>query len=124
MRSAMALLAPAIVNQLQARIGQINPVKRVGYVSEIIVSTVRAILPDVVQGELCEIETSGGHKILGEVVAFSENIVTISCLESVAGVALGSRCVYRHIDCRISKGPGKVCFVGCGFVNASCPRAA
>ncbi|WP_421831677.1 FliI/YscN family ATPase [Limnobacter sp.] len=91
MRSAMALLAPAIVSQLQARIGQINPVKRVGYVSEIIVSTVRAILPDVVQGELCEIETSGGHKILGEVVAFSENIVTISCLESVAGVALGSR---------------------------------
>lgn len=97
MRSAMALLAPAIVNQLQARIGQINPVKRVGYVSEIIVSTVRAILPDVVQGELCEIETSGGHKILGEVVAFSENIVTISCLESVAGVALGlSDCFKRR----------------------------
>ena len=80
-----------VLAQLRERIFQVNPIQRVGFVNEIVVSTVKAILPDVMQGELCEIEAANGQKVLGEVIAFSENVVTISCLQSVAGVALGAK---------------------------------
>lgn len=87
------VLDPAVLQLLRERIRGLNPVKRIGFVNEIIVTTVKANLPDVVQGELCEIDASNGRKVLGEVIAFSENEVTISCLESVVGVALGARVV-------------------------------
>lgn len=73
------------------RIASVNAVKRVGFVCEIVVSTIRANLPDVVQGELCEIETSVGKPVLGEVIAFTGNKATITCLESVVGICLGAK---------------------------------
>ena len=73
------------------RIASVNAVKRVGFVCEIVVSTIRANLPDVVQGELCEIETSIGKPVLGEVIAFTGNKATITCLESVVGICLGAK---------------------------------
>lgn len=76
---------------LRARVANLNAAQRIGYVNEIIVNTVKANLPDVMQGELCEIETTTGQAILGEVIAFDQNTATISCLQSVLGVALGSR---------------------------------
>ena len=73
------------------RIASVNAVKRVGFVCEIVVSTIRANLPDVVQGELCEIETTMGKPVLGEVIAFTGNKATITCLESVVGICLGAK---------------------------------
>lgn len=87
------ILDRQVLDQFRDRIFQVNPIERIGFVNEIIVSTVKAILPDVMQGELCEIETANGQRVLGEVIAFSENEVTISCLQSVAGVALGAKVV-------------------------------
>lgn len=87
------ILDRQVLDQFRDRIFQVNPIERIGFVNEIIVSTVKAILPDVMQGELCEIEAANGQRVLGEVIAFSENEVTISCLQSVAGVALGAKVV-------------------------------
>lgn len=80
-----------VFDLFRERLLHLDPVERVGYVNEIVVSTVKAVLPDVMQGELCEIEATQGEKVLGEVIAFSEEEVTISCLQSVAGIALGAK---------------------------------
>ena len=68
------------------RLSSTNPVERVGFVNQIVVSTIKANLPNVVQGELCEIENQDGQKVLGEVIAFEGNTATITCLESVIGI--------------------------------------
>lgn len=81
----------AFIDQLVHRLGQIKPVKKIGFVNEIIVSTLKASLPDVMQGELCEIETATGGTVLGEVIAFNEKEATISCLQSVVGITLGAK---------------------------------
>lgn len=82
-----------LVETLQERLSKINVVQRIGYVNEIVVTTLKANLPDVMQGELCEIETSSGSKVLGEVIAFNQHEATISCLESVVGVSLGAKVI-------------------------------
>lgn len=79
------------VKHLFDRFSQLDTVKKIGYVNEIIVSTLKANLPDVSQGELCEIEAGEGKTVLGEVIAFNQKEATISCLESVKGVALGAK---------------------------------
>ena len=84
-------LDPHLLDGFRQRLSKINVVERVGYVNEIVVSTVKANLPDVMQGELCEIESSRGPNVLGEVIAFNEKEATISCLESVVGVFLGAK---------------------------------
>lgn len=84
-------LKSPLLELFQSRIASVNAVKRVGFVCEIVVSTIRATLPDVVQGELCEIETTTGKPVLGEVIAFTGNKVTITCLESVVGISLGAK---------------------------------
>ena len=83
-------LDPALLKLLKDRLYNVNPVKRIGYVTEIIVSTVKANLPNVLLGELCEIKAADGRIVLGEVIAFSDNLATISCLQSVVGIALGA----------------------------------
>jgi ATP synthase in type III secretion protein N len=80
-----------LIASFAQRLTNITPIRKVGYVDEIIVSTVRANLPDISQGELCEIETSQGDKILGEVIAFTGHRATITCLESIVGVRLGAK---------------------------------
>jgi ATP synthase in type III secretion protein N len=91
LNSATSSNVYGISDLFSKRLDGLNPVRRVGFVDEIVVSTLRANLPDVVQGELCEIETSLGGTILGEVIAFTGNRATITCLESVVGVALGAK---------------------------------
>lgn len=81
----------SLLELFERRVASINAVKRVGFVCEIVVSTIRANLPDVVQGELCEIETTNGKPVLGEVIAFTGNKATITCLESVVGICLGAK---------------------------------
>lgn len=76
--------------RFKQRLQSINPVSRVGKVNEIVITTVRAVLPDVMQGELCEIICMDGRRLLGEVVAFTGSEVTISCLEAVDGISLGA----------------------------------
>ena len=85
----LAALEQGTIDQLRERLVNLNPVRRIGYVSEIVVSVVKAHLPTVLLGELCEIEASDGRIVLGEVIAFTENLATISCLQSVVGIALG-----------------------------------
>ncbi|MCR2747253.1 FliI/YscN family ATPase [Limnobacter parvus] len=89
-------LQPTVLNadalqQLRSRVKALSPVRRIGFVNEIVVTTVKANLPDVVQGELCEIESTNGQVVLGEVIAFTEHEATISCLQSVVGIALGAK---------------------------------
>jgi ATP synthase in type III secretion protein N len=79
-----------IREQLLQRLDGIELVTRIGRVVEIIVSTVKAAMPEVAMAELCRIQCSDGKSILGEVIAFSGNIATISCLESVSGITLGA----------------------------------
>lgn len=86
-------LGTQVVAQLKERMHHLNPVKRIGYVNQIVMTTVSANLPDVTQGELCEIESSGNRKVLAEVIAFDANVATLSCLESVVGIALGARVI-------------------------------
>lgn len=81
------------ISSLKERIRNLNPVSRTGYVSEIVVSTVKALLPDVLQGELCEIHSSDGRTVLGEVIAFTGNVATISCMQSVQGIPLGAKVI-------------------------------
>ncbi len=81
----------SLAQLIARRVASTSPVKRVGFVSEIVVSTIKATLPDVVQGELCEIENSYGKTVLGEVIAFNGNKATITCLESVVGISLGAK---------------------------------
>lgn len=85
------VLGENTLRQLRNRVKSLSPVRRIGFVNEIVVTTVKANLPDVVQGELCEIENISGQTILGEVIAFTEHEATISCLQSVVGIALGAK---------------------------------
>lgn len=82
-----------VLEQFVNRLSQLKPVRKVGFVNEIIVSTLKANLPDVMQGELCEIGTSNGGKVLGEVIAFNKEEATISCLQSVSGITLGAKVI-------------------------------
>lgn len=75
------------------RLSHLKPVRKIGFVNEIIVSTLKANLPDVMQGELCEIETSSGGSVLGEVIAFNRDEATISCLQAVSGITLGAKVI-------------------------------
>lgn len=84
-------LDPGLLKLLRERLYNANPVKRIGYVTEIIVSTVKANLPNVLLGELCEIKAANGRIVLGEVIAFTDNLATISCLQSVVGIPLGAQ---------------------------------
>lgn len=79
------------IELLRARLNARSAARRVGFVNEIVINTLKACLPDVMQGELCEITTSHGRKILGEVIAFDESVATISCLESPQGIPLGAQ---------------------------------
>jgi type III secretion protein N (ATPase) len=79
------------MEQLRDRLSHLNPVRRIGFVSEIVVTTVKASLPDIMLGELCEIEATNGRIVLGEVISFVDHTATISCLQSVVGVALGAK---------------------------------
>ncbi|NJM31690.1 MAG: FliI/YscN family ATPase [Limnobacter sp.] len=79
-----------LLERLESRLRQIHPIRRIGTVAEIRVTTLRAMLPNVVQGELCEIESTAGSTILGEVIGFDEKYATISCLQSPNGIALGA----------------------------------
>lgn len=81
------------IDRFVNRLNQIKPVRKIGFVNEIVVSTLKANLPDVMQGELCEIETSTGGVVLGEVIAFNRDEATISCLQAVTGITLGARVV-------------------------------
>lgn len=81
----------ALVDQFKSRIQHLSPIRRLGFVCEIVVTTVKASLPDVVLGELCEIESTEGSPVLGEVIAFNESLATLSCLQSVVGVSLGAK---------------------------------
>ncbi len=89
-----------LLNRFRTRLKAINPVTRVGKVHEIVITTLRAVLPDVMQGELCEIICTDGRRLLGEVVAFTANEVTISCLEAVDGISLGATVI--PLGCRHS----------------------
>jgi type III secretion protein N (ATPase) len=84
-------LDPGLLKLLRERLYNVNPVQRIGYVTEIIVSTVKANLPNVLLGELCEIKAADGRIVLGEVIAFCDNLATISCLQSVVGIPLGAQ---------------------------------
>lgn len=86
-----SILDRRVLEGLKARVSSLSPVRRTGYVNEIVVTTVKANLPNISAGELCQIESSDGRRILGEVIAFTENEATISCLESVMGISLGAR---------------------------------
>ena len=81
---------PDPLARFKARIQTLDPVIRVGHVHEIVMNTLRATLPDITRGEMCEISCENGKTVLGEVVAFSGNEATIACLDSVDGVRLGS----------------------------------
>lgn len=89
--SATIPIKTNVVDLLKSRLEKINPVQRIGYVKEIVVTTLKASLPDVMQGELCEIEAEHGKRVLAEVIAFDQHEATLSCLESVMGIALGAR---------------------------------
>lgn len=82
---------PDPLARFKARIQTLDPVIRVGHVHEIVMNTLRATLPDITRGEMCEISCENGKTVLGEVVAFSGNEATIACLDSVDGVRLGSK---------------------------------
>lgn len=79
------------LSEFKAKLASLSLVERVGFVSEIVISTIKADLPGVVQGELCEIASDHGPPVLGEVIAFHGSKATITCLESVVGIKLGAK---------------------------------
>lgn len=79
-----------LIDGFARRVGQLRLSERKGYVTEVIVNTVRAVLPDVVQGELCEIHTQEGQTVLAEVIAFNAQVTTLSCLQTASGIAQGA----------------------------------
>jgi ATP synthase in type III secretion protein N len=82
---------PSPLERFRSRIQSLDPVVRVGRVHEIVVNTLRANLPDVTRGEMCEVLCEDGRKVLGEVIAFTGNEATIACLDAVDGIALGAK---------------------------------
>lgn len=92
-RGGASTEAREFLQRFKGKLSHIKPVTRVGYVNEIVVSTLKANLPDVTQGELCEIETTRGGCILGEVISYNQQEATLSCLEPVVGIALGAKVI-------------------------------
>lgn len=84
-------VTPIDLQNFRERMQSLRLAERIGYVTEVIVNTVKASLPDAMQGELCEIHLEEKRSILAEVIAFDQNTATLSCMQNIAGVMMGAR---------------------------------
>ena len=95
--------------QLNAGLNKINQllkalsfVERSGWVSSVIGTQVRAVLPESKLGELCSIEAEDGKYILAEVVGFEQGDTLLATLAPPEGVAFESKVLPMGITHRIS----------------------
>lgn len=91
-----------VISNIKKRLDDALLATRVGYVTEIVINTVKASVPDPIRGELCRIEKLDGSVILAEITAFDQQSATLSCLQAVNGISIGARVIPLGIPHSIS----------------------
>jgi flagellum-specific ATP synthase len=94
-------LAPLLTS-----LGDLDPLRRTGEVTEMTGLIIKSDGPLVAVGEVCEIEAPGGRRILVQVVGFREGKVLSMPLEETDGLLAGSTMVARAGASTIRVGPG------------------
>jgi FliI/YscN family ATPase len=86
-------------------VGQIDPLRRTGTVTEVTGMIVRSTGPLAAVGEVCEIESSRDRRILVQVVGFRDGQVLSMPLEETDGLTAGSSIVARADESSVRVGP-------------------
>ena len=102
MSALAALNLPALLKDL----GEMDPIRRTGEVTEMSGLLIKSKGPHSAIGQVCEIELSGGKRIPVQVVGFRDGQVLSMPLEEVDGLVPGSTIVARPRASTVRVGPG------------------
>jgi flagellum-specific ATP synthase len=91
---------------LRGLVDTIDPLRRIGQVTEVTGLIVKSDGPLAAVGEVCEIESSSNRRILVQVVGFKDGNVLSMPLEETDGLLPGSTIVARSGESTVKAGPG------------------
>lgn len=111
----MAQLATSRSRTRLAQLAEIETLRWVGRVTDVVGVSVVSHGPHVAVGDFCEIRTSTGRRIRTQVIGFRDGRVMSMPLEEPEGLTLGDAIVARSEDARIAVGPGLLGRVIDGF---------
>jgi FliI/YscN family ATPase len=98
-----------------AQIGEIETLRWVGRVTDVVGVSVVSQGPQAAVGDFCEIRTSAGRRLRTQVIGFRDGRVLSMPLEEPEGLTLGDAIVARSEDARIAVGRGLLGRVIDGF---------
>jgi FliI/YscN family ATPase len=98
-----------------AQLERLDPLRRVGEVTELVGLLIESRGPAVAIGDFCEIQASNGRRIRTQVIGFREGRVLAMPLEETDGLQLGDRVIARSEAARVAVGPGLLGRVLDGF---------
>lgn len=111
-------MAQSATSRSRARLTQLHEIETlrwVGRVTDVVGVSVVSQGPQVAVGDFCEIRTKTGRRIRTQVIGFRDGRVLSMPLEEPEGLTLGDAIVARSEDARIAVGPGLLGRVIDGF---------
>ncbi len=87
----MVVMITINANEVIKELKKNNVVKYYGKVTRIVGLTIECVGPRAEVGELCDIYSSSGRKVLTEVVGFKDNNLLLMPLGEMTGIAIGDR---------------------------------
>ena len=111
----MAHAGGSVLRSRMAQVQEIETLRWVGRVTDVVGVSVVSHGPHVAVGDFCEIRTSAGRRIRTQVIGFRDGRVLSMPLEEAEGLTLGDSIVARSEDARIAVGPGLLGRVIDGF---------
>ncbi|MEX2304222.1 MAG: FliI/YscN family ATPase [Bryobacterales bacterium] len=111
----MAHAGGSVLRSRLAQVHEIETLRWVGRVTDVVGVSVVSHGPHVAVGDFCEIRTSAGRRIRTQVIGFRDGRVLSMPLEEAEGLTLGDSIVARSEDARIAVGPGLLGRVIDGF---------
>ena len=94
--------APGILAGCRARLEEINPLRWVGRVTEVIGVSIVSHGPEAAVGDFCEVRTATGRTVRSQVIGFRDGHVISMPLEEPEGVMLGDAVIARPEDARVA----------------------
>jgi FliI/YscN family ATPase len=101
----MAHAAAGLLRSRLEQVREINTLRWVGRVTDVVGVSVVSHGPQAAVGDFCEIRTAAGRRIRTQVIGFRSGHVLSMPLEEPEGLTLGDPIVARSEDARIAVGP-------------------
>ncbi len=95
----------ALFSPLLNLVETLDPLRRIGEITEVTGLIVKSNGPLAAVGEVCEIESTAGRRILVQVVGFKDGSVLSMPLEETDGLLAGSTIVARSGESTVKVGP-------------------